>query len=398
MNKTTPAMQQYYDLKSQYTDCILFFRMWDFYEMFWNDAELAHDILGISITSRNKNASEPIALAWIPYHAKDKYLPLLLKAWHKVAIAEQISDSNLKWIVKREVVRVVSEATLNLEWSDYSSDKNLYIASIVEKSGKYGLSYLESNKNIWFTGQCNSLEHLVNELYKLQVQEIVITKDLFGKLEFRNYLQSKLQNSVSCFDQPKRSYEYLCKHFNSHNLKSYWIEENELCIFASALLLSYISFNQKSNFSQLESLAFSRFDDALELDESTIKNLDILYNYSTGSYKEWTLRSVVDKTKTQMWKRTMQENLLKPFKDLDKIHKRQEIIWCFVNEQALLIDIQKELSKVSDIDAIVARMQLDRYSVADLLKLKQSLEALGLCKKMILEHGNKKLIKLLNIE
>jgi len=130
--KLTPAMQQYYDIKNQYKDAILFFRMGDFYEMFAEDANIAHRVLGIAVTSRNKNAAEPIPLAWIPYHAKEKYLPLLVWAGYKVAIAEQVSHPKLKWIVKREVVRVVTPATLDLEWDWYGKpESSSYLVSVV---------------------------------------------------------------------------------------------------------------------------------------------------------------------------------------------------------------------------------------------------------------------------
>ena len=119
----TPAMQQYYELKSQNPEAILWFRMGDFYEMFDEDAHIAHKVLGINITTRNKNAINPQPLAWVPYHAKDKYLPQLVNAWYKVAIAEQVSDPKAKWIVQREVVRVVTPATLNLEGEAYIDNK-----------------------------------------------------------------------------------------------------------------------------------------------------------------------------------------------------------------------------------------------------------------------------------
>jgi len=131
----TPAMQQYYDIKKDYSDSILFFRMWDFYEMFDEDAHIAHRVLWINITSRNKNAEKPTPLAWIPYHAKEKYLPTLVNAWYKVAIVEQVSDPKLKWIVRREVVRVVTPSTLNLEWENYENTLNNsnFIVSIIER-------------------------------------------------------------------------------------------------------------------------------------------------------------------------------------------------------------------------------------------------------------------------
>ena len=146
--KITPAMQQYYELKEQNSDAILFFRMWDFYEMFDDDALIANKVLWVAVTSRNKNAEKPTPLAWIPYHAKEKYLPLLIEAWYKVAIAEQVSDPNLKWIVKREIVRVVTPATIWLEWEWYES-KNSNIIWITENKGKFWLSILNLSENKW---------------------------------------------------------------------------------------------------------------------------------------------------------------------------------------------------------------------------------------------------------
>jgi len=136
----TPAMQQYYTLKEQYQDSILFFRMGDFYEMFDEDAQIAHRVLGIAITTRNKNATSPTPLAGIPYHAKEKYLRLLIDAGYKVAIAEQISDPNLKGIVQREVVRIVTPATITLESESYDNDETQTILSIVSSDGYYGLA------------------------------------------------------------------------------------------------------------------------------------------------------------------------------------------------------------------------------------------------------------------
>ena len=139
--KLTPWMQQYYEIKAQNSDSILFFRMWDFYEMFDDDALIANKVLWVAVTSRNKNAKNPTPLAWIPYHAKDKYLPLLVEAWYKVAVAEQVSDPNLKWIVRREVVRVITPATIWLEWENYETD-NANIIAITENKGKFWLSIL----------------------------------------------------------------------------------------------------------------------------------------------------------------------------------------------------------------------------------------------------------------
>jgi DNA mismatch repair protein MutS len=146
----TPAMQQYYEIKKDYGDAILFFRMGDFYEMFEEDAKIAHKVLGITLTSRNKNAQNPILLAGIPYHAKEKYLPTLIKAGYKVAIAEQVSDPKLKGIVKREVVRVVTPATLSLENEGYDSqESNSQIVAVIQNEKSYGFASLNLSNHIF---------------------------------------------------------------------------------------------------------------------------------------------------------------------------------------------------------------------------------------------------------
>ena len=180
----TPAMAQYYDIKNNYKDSILFFRMGDFYEMFEDDAKIAHKILGIALTTRNKNAENPILLAGIPYHAKEKYLPLLIKAWYKIAIAEQVSDPKLKWIVQREVVRVVTPSTLSLEWEWYeTSEVSSIIVSLVEKDWRYGLSVIDLSEHSW---KCSEFEDLTScswELYRLSPSEVVLQKDIENREE-----------------------------------------------------------------------------------------------------------------------------------------------------------------------------------------------------------------------
>lgn len=175
----TPAMQQYYDIKHQYADAILFFRMGDFYEMFEEDAKIAHKILGITLTSRNKNAENPVLLAGIPYHAKEKYLPLLVEAGYKVAIAEQVSDPKLKGIVQREVVRVITPATISLEGESYENkEKSSIIVSLVTDGVFYGMSMINFSNHHFECCEFENFEACAGELYKLAPSEIVLEKHL----------------------------------------------------------------------------------------------------------------------------------------------------------------------------------------------------------------------------
>lgn len=393
----TPAMQQYYDMKQEYSDSILFFRMWDFYEMFDNDAEIAHKVLGINITTRNKNADTPTPLAGIPYHALDKYLPILIKAGYKVAISEQVSDPKLKWIVKREVVRVVTPATLSLEWWDYKEDEWNFIAAIVHKDDSYAISYLEVQSNKWETGQCRSFSDFSNQLYKIYPKEIIVSKKLFENKELRELLSKKFSLNIYYFDVPSWTEKILQSHFSTKNLSWFWIHNKPLCIDASALLLEYMKNNQKSQLKHLDSLSYKSFDWFLELDESTIKNLDLIYNYATNSRTEGTLLWVIDKTKTSMWKRQLQHNLIHPLLEKTDIEKRQLMIERFLSNPLLLEKVQEKLKYIADIEAIMTRLSLWRAYPKDLLNLKRSLQLLLEVFDLIHESKDSKLIQLLDI-
>ena len=393
----TPAMQQYYDMKEEYSDAILFFRMWDFYEMFAEDAHIAHKVLWINITSRNKNAEVPVALAWIPYHALDKYLPILVKAWHKVAIAEQISDPTLKGIVKREVVRVVTPATLPLEGEWYENQDTNNIACITKLKGVYGLSIVELTTNKWITWSFISIEALATEIYKAYPKEIILSKTMFEDAEIQTFLIKKYEFHVFYFESPKKSREKLLNHFWVKNLHGFWIDNKESCILSSATILEYLTYNQKSQLDHLDCISYSNFDWYMWLDESTLRNLDILYNFSTSSTKQWTLIWIIDKTKTPMGKRELRENVLRPLQEQEAIEKRLEIIECFVSEKVLLDAVQLELSWISDLDAILTRLSLGKSWPRDLLQLKNSLIAVQRVVKIIQESKNQKLINLLNI-
>ncbi len=394
--QTTPAMQQYYDIKKEYNDSIIFFRMWDFYEMFWIDAEIAHKVLWINVTSRNKNAANPEKLAGFPYHAKDKYLPMLISAWYKVAIVEQVSDPTLKWIVKREVVRVVTPATISLEWESYENitDSNIII-SITKQTHKFGLSYINISTNKWESAEFISFEDLAKNLYKISPLEVVLDKKLFNDENIKNILEKKYSLNIYYYEFREDAYKKLTSHFKTKNLTWFWLEEKTEAIFASALLLSYLELNQKQSLSNLSSMWVMSFWDYLELDDSTLKNLDIIYNFATQSHTAGTLFWLLNKTKTSMWKRLLRENLLKPLKDKAKIDERLCFLQEFYNDKILLDKVRDKLTYVADIDIILNRLYLQRSTPKDLLNLKKSLESILEIFEIINNSDNKKLKKLI---
>ncbi len=394
----TPAMQQYYDFKKEYSDSIVFFRMWDFYEMFGEDAHIAHKVLWINVTSRNKNAIEPEALAGFPYHAKDKYLPMLINAWYKVAIVEQVSDPKLKWIVKREVVRVVTPSTLSLEWDIYDDfANNSVIISIIEENNNFGLSVLDITSNKWQTWEFWDFESLSRELYKLNPKEVILDKKLFSDSKVKEILEKRLSTNIYYFENKEDSKTKLLNHFWTKNLSWFWIEDKLLAIKSSALLLNYLELNQKKTLSNLTSISNLTLWEYLELDESTIKNLDIIYNFSTWSYNIWTLFWVMDKTKTSMGKRLLKENILKPSKNIETIQARLDFVEEFLKNKVLLSKVREKLNYISDIDAILNRLSLERVTPRDLLNLKRSLEAVLEIIELIKKDGSEKLKKIIEI-
>lgn len=387
----TPAMQQYHDIKQEYSDAIIFFRMWDFYEMFWEDAHIAHKVLGINITSRNKNAKDPEALAWIPYHAKDKYLPQLVNAWYKVAIVEQVSDPKLKWIIKREVVRVVTPSTLSLEGDIYDNfDSNIIIA-ISNAKDIFGLSILDISSNKWQTCEFNNFIQLQKELFKINPKEVVLDKSFFSDEKIKETLQKKYSLNIYYFELKDDAKSKLLNHFKTKDLSGFWIEKSLESIKSSALLLSYLELNQKKTLSNLQTIWVYSTSNFLEIDSSTIKNLDLIYNFSTWSEMSGTLFWILNQTKTSMWKRYLRENILMPLKDEKKIKERLDFVEEFLHDKILLDKTREKLSYISDIDAILNRLALDRVSPRDLLNLKRSLKSILEIIEIIKKDWNEKL-------
>lgn len=388
----TPAMAQYYEMKEQYKDCILFFRMWDFYEMFDEDAQIANRVLWITVTTRNKNATNPTPLAGIPYHAKEKYLPMLINAWYKVAFAEQVSDPKLKWIVKREVVRVVTPSTLNLEWENYENhSENNYIISIVWEEESYWISIIDFSTNKWSCSEFTSFADLQNNLYKISPKEVVLDKKLFNNSLLKDILEKKYSLNIYYYEAKQKIQSNLTNHFQVKNLRWFWIEDKTLANKASSMLLEYLETNQKTKLDFLTSISYISFNSYMDLDEDTIKNLDLVYNFATKSSTIWTLFWVLNKTKTSAWASFLREQIIKPLNNLEEINKRLDFIDELLKDKILLDKIRKKLENVSNINFILNRLSLNRANPKDLISLKNSLESILDIYELINASWNEKL-------
>jgi DNA mismatch repair protein MutS len=393
----TPAMAQYYEMKEQYKDCILFFRMWDFYEMFDEDAKIAHKILWIAVTTRNKNADNPTPLAWIPFHAKEKYLPILINAGYKVAFAEQVSDPKLKWIVKREVSRVVTPSTLSLEWENYEWEQiSNYIISITENDWLYWISLLDLSTNKWSAWEFDSFESLQSELYKLSPKEVVLEKKLFTNEYIKDILEKKYSLNIYYFEAKNKAKIKLQNHFWVKTLDWFWLEGKQLAQSSSSMLLEYLEANQKSELKFLNTISYISFNSYMNLDESTIRNLDLIYNFHTKSSTVWTLFWVLNKTKTPMWQWYLREQILKPLTNIDEIKSRLDFVEEFTKNKILLDKTRKKLEFVSNINSILNRLALNRANPKDLINLKKSLQSILEVYELINKEWSTKLKQIIN--
>ena len=391
----TPAMQQYYDLKESYKDAILFFRMGDFYEMFDEDAQIAHNVLWIALTTRNKNAENPIPLAWIPFHAKEKYLSSLINAWYKVAIAEQVSDPKLKGIVEREVVRVVTPSTLQLESDHYDTDStNSTLLSITYEKDMYGVAVLDISTNNFSCCEFDSLQKLWEMIYKVSPNEVVLEKSMFANLEIQELLEKRYGLNVFYFRSQSSPEKKIQDFFSVTDVWCFGVTWKHRAMSAVAQLLEYIEQHQKATLSFITQLSYDSFSQHMWLDESTIRSLDLVYNISTNSQKMWTLFWVLDKTKTSMGRRYLREQIIHPLQDIQEIERRQEYISCFVEDKQLLDKVSQQLKYVADIDAILNRISLNRAGIKDMIQLKKSLQSVLEVVRIIKESDNTVLQKI----
>ncbi len=372
-NKTTPAMKQYWDIKNNYPESILLFRMGDFYETFDNDAQITSDILGITLTKRANGAASSVPLAGFPYHALDQYIDKLLKAGYRVAICEQVEDpKKAKGIVKREVVEVLSPGTAISE-KYLEHNQNNYFASIYIKKGFLGIALLDYSTGDFFGGEWEIKKGL--DLIKTyNVREVIMSEkqyELFGGLLSKNsYMVSTYQNWIA---DHKISYDKIVDKFKLKSLKGFGLEDHSLAVIAAGASIYYIDDNHRDSSDHIQYFQYQGQEDSMHLDPFTIDNLEI-FKPTSSHNKKATLIHVIDKTRTSAGARLLKKYLKRPLLDLKTIKSRQNRISEFIKNTDTRLLISDELNEVFDIERIVSRISSEKSNPRDLLNLKTSLE------------------------
>ncbi|MBU1626015.1 DNA mismatch repair protein MutS, partial [bacterium] len=309
MSTLTPMMEQYYRMKKEYPDSILFFRMGDFYEMFSEDAKIGSKVLGIALTSRAKGEGDKIPLCGIPYHALDRYLEKMVDSGFKVAICEQVEDpKKAKGIVRREIVRVVTASTLIRSGTDVKSD-NTYLACIYPHKNQYGFVIVDlatgEFRGSSFEGE-NAKSELRNEVARLEPREILIPTSHGEKDELKEIYSAESVLLVTKRDDwwftKEQAENTLKEHFAVLSLDGLGFGEKDIVVCAGGGIISYLAETQKSALEHINSLKYYSLSENMVLDPSTLKNLEILKNAVDGS-KEGTLLQIIDYAITAMGKR-----------------------------------------------------------------------------------------------
>lgn len=366
--KTTPMMRQYHHLKEQYKDKILLFRMGDFYETFGEDAKTISRVLNIALTTRDKK-DDPTPLAGFPHHAIGQYLPKLVKAGLNVAVADQMEDpKQAKGIVRREVTRVVTPGTLTDDKS-LGEKQNNYLAAVSLSDNWYGIAICDLSTGEFSITQTKSKNRMKEEIGRINPSEILIPiKSDFTVLS--NYSIQPLEDYDFDLTTAK---ELLTNQFNVKSLSSFGITPYKAAIVSAGAIVYYLQSTQKTDLSHIHSIKYFDPSGNMILDESTIRNLDLIS--SEGEFgKKATLFSVLDKTKTSMGSRNLRRWLLHPLITKKEIDIRHNCVEEFFHKPDILEATQEELKNISDIERVCGKLGLNRANPRDLVSLSRSLE------------------------
>jgi len=377
--KITPMIKQYVSIKEQYLDYILFYRMGDFYEMFFEDAKTASRELEITLTARNKKDDAAVPMCGFPVKAADGYVARLIEKGYKVAICEQTEDpAKAKGLVKREVVRVITPGmVINDELLDEKT--NNFILAVTRHNNNFGLSCLDLSTGAFRVAETDFFEKIFEETHRIAPNEIVLPESLKNDPVFSSYLNvfnekliTFLSDRVFALRDAKNR---LLEQFNTRSLEGFGCENLNAGICAAGALVFYIREAQKQEITHLKGLETYTFDAYLLIDEISFRNLELMKNLRTGA-RHGTLLNVIDTTVTSMGGRLLKIWLRYPLMDLDEIQARLDAVAEAKNNMAIRKDIRECLKTVSDLERLAGRISMGYSTARDLIALKNSIFAL----------------------
>ena len=393
--KLTPMMRQYKEIKDKYSDSILLFRMGDFYEVFFEDAKIVSELLGLTLTKRAN-----VPMAGVPYHAIDNYLSKLVKSGKKIAICDQMEDpKTAKGIVKRDVTQVITPGTI-AENKYLESKSNNYLASIIVSKSENNVAIAIcdiSTGELYVTEFENNntkdfLDEICEEIIRFSPKEIMtvesvkeskIIKEIQNR--FSNIFFSTTPNYTAEYSY---AYKLLTNHFKTISLKSFGIEDKHLIVSLLGSLIYYLQELSKTSLEHISNIKLYNRKDSMTLDYATISSLEILETIRNDNNK-MTLFDTIDKTKTSMGARYLKRIIVEPLLDIDEINKRLNNVEYFYKNQKFMYRIMDMLSDVGDIERLASKLALGRINPKELVSLKRFLfSSLQIITELVLNNFN----------
>ncbi|MBI5972368.1 DNA mismatch repair protein MutS [Staphylococcus caledonicus] len=373
MSTPTPMMQQYLKIKAQYKDCLLFFRLGDFYEMFNEDAKEASRVLEITLTKRDAKKENPIPMCGVPYHSANSYIETLINNGYKVAICEQMEDpKQTKGMVKREVVRVVTPGTV-MEQGGMDENQNNYILSFIKNENSYALSYCDISTGELKTTHFEDESTLINEIITINPNEIVVNEEIDEELKKQINLTTE---TITIRDE-----------ISDANYEVNGLDNGETYL-STQLLLDYIYHTQKRDLSHIEDVITYAAIDFMKMDYYAKRNLELTESIRLKS-KKGTLLWLMDETKTPMGARRLKQWIDRPLIHKDKIEKRLDMVELFINYFIERDTLRGYLNQVYDIERLVGRVSYGNVNARDLIQLKHSISEIPNIKSLLNEMGEK---------
>ena len=379
MAELTPMMQKYMETKEQYKDCILFYRLGDFYEMFFDDALVASKELEITLTGKSCGLEERAPMCGIPYHAVEGYLSKLVSRGYKVAICEQVEDPKLaKGLVKREVIRVVTPGT-NLNVQSLEAGKNNYLLSIAYTSDGIGISAADVTTGDYYVTEVEDLKKLNDELMKYEPSEIICNEAFLVSGFDVNDLKSRLHISVNALESHMFDDDgcrrILMKHFKVNTLIGLGIEEFPTGLLAAGALLQYLYDTQKTDLEHFTHIYPYLTSKYMLLDSSTRRNLELTETLREKQ-KRGSLLWVLDKTKTAMGARLLRNYIEQPLIEKDEMEKRLDAIQELNQDSISRDEIREYLNPIYDLERLLSKVTYKTANPRDLIAFRNSLEML----------------------
>lgn len=368
LSQHTPMMQQYLQLKAENKDILLFYRMGDFYELFYDDAKKAAALLDISLTKRGNSAGEPIPMAGVPYHAVEGYLAKLVALGESVAICEQIGDPALsKGPVERKVVRIVTPGTVSDEALLPERQDNL-VAAVYEEKGVFAIASLDVTSGRFLITELPDKEGFLAELQRIQPAELLYPEQ-FSALERLQHYKGLRRRPIWEFELVT-AINLLNRQFGTQSLSGFGVEKATVALCAAGCVLHYAQETQRTALPHINAIHLAQNSEMILLDAATRRNLELTVNLSGGT--DNTLASVLDKCVTPMGSRLLKRWIHQPIRDIAKLSARQQTIQAVLNAQKIA-QMQPLLQQVGDMERILARVALRSARPRDLTRLRSAL-------------------------